>query len=199
MNKIRNRVPRHSYKGEKWKTIRSNKKRLVRDFQNKCAYCDDLDRYSGGEDNYHIDHFAPKSKFKHLEFVYENLMYSCPYCNRAKKDKWVGDNSEITIIENRGFINPCTSEYDRQLGRDDKGNIVPLTAIGKYMHKELKLYLSRHAIIYNLEKVEFQLKRIKKIIEQKKVDGETPQELEAIYKDLCVIFYEYYDISCQKE
>ena len=37
MNKIRNRVPKHSYKGEKWKTIKSNKKRLVIDFQNKCA------------------------------------------------------------------------------------------------------------------------------------------------------------------
>ena len=67
------------------------------------------------------------------------------------------------------------------------------------MYKELKLYLSRHAINYNLEKVEFYLKQIKNSINQKKVNGEYSKELEAVYKDLCVIFYEYYDISCQKK
>lgn len=194
MNKIRDRIPKHSYKGERWKTNTSNKKRLVEDFMHRCAYCDDHDHYSGGYNTYHVDHFAPKSKFKELEFVYENLMYSCPYCNAAKKDKWIGDNSENSVFNDEGFINPCTNEYDRHFFRDNTGNIKPLTNIGRYMYRELKLYLSRHSIIYQLDRIRLQRKRLKEKIGIKKKNGENTANLEEIYTDLCVIFSEYYEV-----
>ena len=165
MNKIRDRIPKHSYKGERWKTNTSNKKRLAEDFMHRCAYCDDHDHYSGGYNTYHVDHFAPKSKFKELAFVYENLMYSCPYCNAAKKDKWIGDNSENSVFNDEG-----------------------------YMYRELKLYLSRLSIIYQLDRIRLQRKRLKEKIDIKKKNGENTANLEEIYTDLCVIFSEYYEV-----
>lgn len=199
MNKIRDKIPVHSYKGEKWKTNASNKRRLVEDFMHRCAYCNDHDHYSGGYNTYHVDHFAPKSRFKELEFVYENLMYSCPYCNAAKKDKWVSNYSNITFIHNKGFINPCTREYDEHLQRDDSGKILFLTPLGEYMYKELKLYLIRHSMIYKLDKIRLQIKLLKKEIDIKKEKGDDTKILEDIYKDMCVTFSEYYDVFLEAE
>jgi HNH endonuclease. len=189
MNRIRSRIPSHSYVGEKWKTNLSNKRRLVEDFRHRCAYCDDYDGFSGGSKTYHVDHFAPKSKFKELEFVYENLMYSCPYCNTAKKDKWVGYDSKISVINDEGFINPCSIEYDRHFFRDDRGNIKPLTNLGSYMYRELKLYLSRHRIIYNLDKINSQIQQLK----IKKENGENTKKIDKIYNELFKAFNEYYN------
>jgi uncharacterized protein (TIGR02646 family) len=73
---------------ESYSNYRSFKKHLENDFNNRCGYCDDPDSYYGQEISYHIDHFKPKSEFPELEVEYKNLVYSCPYCNRAKSNKW---------------------------------------------------------------------------------------------------------------
>jgi len=51
------------------------------------------------------------------------------------------------------------------LKRDKEGNIVYTTILGEYMYEELKLYLKRHMIFYNLEKV-----RVKKKLMKEKID-----------------------------
>jgi hypothetical protein len=198
MLKLRDKTPIHSHNGECWRTNSSNKKRLVDDFNHRCAYCDDHDHYSGGYNTYHVDHFAPKNKFKELEFVYQNLMYCCPYCNSAKKDKWIGMNSTASVINNEGFVNPCTDEYAEHLFRDNEGNIKPKTEIGEYMYRELKLYLCRHRIIYQLDKIRLIKKKLKEIIDLKKKKGENIKKMESIYHELCVVFSEYYDVFFQE-
>ncbi|SHN92932.1 HNH endonuclease [bacterium endosymbiont of Bathymodiolus sp. 5 South] len=114
---------------------------LKGDFNNRCGYCDDPDLHCGQEISYHIDHFKPKSKFPKLETNYDNLVYSCPYCNRAKSDKWK---------EKNGFIDPCSREYDENLQRNDKGEIQSTTERGKYIVQNLQLYLRRHKLIWAL-------------------------------------------------
>jgi uncharacterized protein (TIGR02646 family) len=103
---------------------------LRADFNNACGYCDDsdirIDRIS-----FHIDHFAPQDIFPHLVNSYSNLVYTCRFCNRAKWDKWVGDNENIPNNGLVGFIDPCHTDYEIHLGRATSGNIVGNTPLGE--------------------------------------------------------------------
>ncbi|MFW8696104.1 HNH endonuclease, partial [Mesorhizobium japonicum] len=73
----------------------------------KCGYCDTPDYYSGGRTGFHIDHFAPKSKFDLLKNEYNNLVYCCPICNLGKSDDWPGDNPNTSFMGDIGYIDPC--------------------------------------------------------------------------------------------
>lgn len=153
---------------------------LAKDFHNCCGYCDDSDLYIGGKRFYQIDHFAPKSLFAELENEYSNLVYSCPFCNGAKSNKWLGTTSTENIVDNKGFINPHDPDYGNHLKRGYDGKIVPLDSIGEYMFKELKLGLERHEIIYKLDIILNQLEDLKGKIRHKQQNKQT-QDLEYTY------------------
>lgn len=194
MEAIKSKKPVRSYSGEKWFTNSSNKQRLVIDFDHKCAYCDDYDKYSGGYNSYHVEHFAPKEKFKELQYTYDNLLYCCPYCNLSKSDKWVSNKVNESVIGDRGFIDPCNEEYYEHLKREKSGNIIYTTPLGKFMYEELKLYLRRHSIIYNLERLRMKKTLIKARIDESKNNGLDSHILEGIYRELCILFCDYYDL-----
>ena len=99
---------------------------LRSDFNKKCGYCDDADYFMGGRRGYQIDHFKPQDGFPELECVYSNLVYACPFCNRAKWNKWQ---------DTEGFIDPCEDAYDQHLHRNNNGQIIPKTNHGNYIHK----------------------------------------------------------------
>ncbi len=191
---VKQKIPHRSYTGVRWRTNRSNKERLIIDFEHKCAYCDDDDKYTGGSKAYHVEHFAPKEKFPKLEFTYDNLLYACPYCNISKSDKWPSDDSNISVVENEGFINPCTEEYNEHLKREEDGSISYISPVGEYMYYNLKLYLQRHQLIYNISRVHKKLKEVRKEKERRKNLHRPVEDLERMYKDLCEVFFEYYDI-----
>lgn len=151
MQSLHKNIPIHSALGVKCKSMSEFKPYLRSDFGERCAYCGDLDSIAGSSRNFQVDHFAPKSKFPDLEFEYNNLMYSCPYCNRAKWDYWVGEDAKICVDGDKGIVNPCTPEYDEHLGRLESGVIVSKTALGQFMYNRLKLYLRRHHLFYKLE------------------------------------------------
>lgn len=187
-------LPNRSHHGECWKTMAINKEHLKEDFNHKCAYCDDHDWYYGGSDNYHVDHFAPKAKFKHLEYNYDNLLYACPFCNRAKSDKWVGRDESETIVGDCGFIDPCTPEYLKHLERNKNGEIVPKSDIGNYMYKELKLYLDRHRICFIIEQIAEKRKQLKSKCDELIASGNDASKLETAYHEVNEALCNYYEI-----
>lgn len=191
---IKQKIPHRSYTGVVWKTNSSNKKRLIKDFDKRCAYCDDIDMYAGGSRMYHVEHFAPKEKFPILEFVYDNLLYACPYCNISKSNKWPSDDWSVNIVGDVGFIDPCTEAYNEHLIREKDGSINYITPLGKYIYYELKLYLQRHQLIYNLNKIQLKLKDVRQEINRRKKLHKSVDNLEILYKELCVVFYEYYEV-----
>lgn len=199
MEALKIKIPIRSYTGEKWVTNPSNKMRLAIDFDSKCAYCDDHHHYAGGYKSYHVEHFAPKERFGHLRYTYDNLLYSCPYCNISKSDKWVGKDENENVVGDRGFIDPCTEDYNKHLGRDKDGTIIYKTEIGKYMYCELKLYLKRHQLIFKLEKIRQQKNKLKNKIILLEKEGKDNKVIVEAYKDLCVIFCEYYDLFFEEE
>jgi len=89
---FRNAIPKRTC-SKKYKSYHSYKSYLREDFSKRCGYCNDLDVLCGGRRGFQIDHFRPQKKFEHLKINYDNLIYSCPYCNRAKSDDWPS-NSE---------------------------------------------------------------------------------------------------------
>ncbi|WP_312106222.1 HNH endonuclease [Lachnoclostridium sp.] len=194
MVEIKKIKPRRSYTGEQWRTNQSNKKRLVKDFNRRCAYCDDYHLYSGGYNSYHVEHFAPKEHFPSLEYTYDNLLYSCPYCNISKSDKWPSEDHSVNITGDIGFLDPCNDDYYDHLKRRDTGEIIYQTNLGEYIYFELKLYLKRHCLIYNLDRIREKQTDLKKEIEKRESVGKNVDKLKSVYEELCVLFCEYFDL-----
>lgn len=199
MRPIKNKQPVRSYSGINWVTNATNKKYLAPDFDFRCGYCDDLDTYSGGYNTYHVEHFAPKDKFEELEFEYENLLYCCPYCNISKSNKWVGRTSDECVIGEKGFIDPCRDEYYTHLGRDDEGNIIYHSPLGEYIYSELKLYLKRHSILHNIDRLRDRRLALKEKIVEKNNLGMDTHKLNQIYALLSDVLCDYYELFLKDE
>jgi hypothetical protein len=186
---LKHYIPKRTYTGNKWTTNTTNKKHLARDFSNRCAYCDDHHSHFGGYKNYHVEHFAPKERFPTLKNAYDNLLYACPFCNWAKSDTWVSDSPNVSVIDDEGFIDPCDLEYYNHLGRKEDGSIFPKTKLGNYMYKNLKLYLNRHRIAYNLEIVNNKIERLESKIEKERLKGDSRET--KVLSELYKYFHEY--------
>lgn len=184
--------PVRSYHGVAYRTKTTNKKHLAEDFSHRCAYCDDLDALSSSYRSYQVEHFAPFSKFPDLEFNYDNLLYACPWCNRAKWDIWPSDKPDMSVVGNEGFIDPCDDEYQTHLGRSRDGKIVWKTPLGHYMHRALKLFLRRHEIIYNVERLEDARDRLQSNIDQEKAKGKEVPQKEDLLAVLDREFFDYF-------
>ncbi len=187
---FRKEIPSRNFQKE-YKNYRLYKKPLSIDFKNKCGYCGDYDFWSGGPSNYHIDHFAPKSKFEDLKSNYSNLVYSCPYCNRYKSDDWISDNPKINILNNKGYIDPCDKLYDGALCRNLLGEILYKNDIGKYMYFNLKLYLKRHSIIYKLTMIYELMDRLGESLTKSGLDEESKKNIKNVYLELSLEFNKY--------
>lgn len=120
---------------------------LRKDFTQCCGYCGHSDDRQDSS-TFHIDHFAPKARFPELAAEYSNLVYSCRVCNISKSNHWVGTDSSIPNDGSRGFVDPCTPDYDAHIGRGDDGKIVGLTPLGVYVAKRLGLGLLRHELLW---------------------------------------------------
>lgn len=133
---------------------RAYKEDLRRDFSSRCGYCDALDEFFGGIRGYQIDHFAPKSLFPEWLLEYRNLVYSCPFCNRAKSNKWVGKDRSTPNDGLNGFVDPCDPDLDNHIERDSHGRIRAKTSLGRYMITNLNLTLIRHQFVWQTQKLD---------------------------------------------
>lgn len=140
------------------------KAELRSDFSKRCGYCGTADYYSGGQRGFHIDHFAPKSKFSELTHEYHNLVYCCPICNIGKSDDWPSDDPLISQLNSTGYVDPCSAEYGQHLARDRTGKIIHRTPLGSYIHDKLKLSLKRRQICWLIDKMEEQARFLSNLI-----------------------------------
>lgn len=136
---------------------------LRRDFAGACGYCGDedsrIDRIG-----FHIDHFAPRKLFPHLECHYGNLVYACRFCNISKSDHWIGTNAAVHNDGNKGFVDPCSDEYETHLARDASGRIVAVTPLGAYIARRLRLDLLRHELLWQARRMRVLRDEVKALI-----------------------------------
>ena len=181
-------------KPEAQMTTTSAKKYLCEDFHNRCGYCDALDKFLGGQNVFHVDHFAPKKPFAELERAYSNFVYCCPVCNGAKSNAWVGSSPRENIVGDKGFIDPCSMEYGDHLARNKNGEIFFLTSIGEYIVNTLHLYLKRHKILFKLDSLEIRADLLERKINENKNSGKNTEELEQFLNAVKIEFFDYYKI-----
>jgi uncharacterized protein (TIGR02646 family) len=177
---------------------REHRETLKEDFNNRCGYCDDVDSFRRAY--YEIDHFVPKNILEIFFSVpeeynekvkdYSNLVYSCHFCNNAKRKKWPTGRLDIHNDNNIGFIDPCNEEYDKQFERNENGEIIPKTELGNWIYEALKLWKSEHFIIWHLDELNQSIKELKNLlaIGVQEEDLVLKQKLNLAFED----FYKYY-------
>lgn len=156
---------------------------LRKDFNNACGYCDDSDERSETV-LFHIDHFAPKKKFPALTTTYGNLVYACRFCNIRKSDHWIGEDATVPNDTARGFVDPCSADYDTHLDRSADGRIVALTPLGGYMIGRLHLNLLRHELLWKARRARAIQAEIATLIEALKAAGkqETKEAIDLLWR-----------------
>ena len=68
------------------------------EFHDLCGYCE---RECKGE----VEHFRPKKRYPHKVYRWDNWVFACPACNRAKGEKW----------PKTGYIFPCEPTAGKRL------------------------------------------------------------------------------------
>ena len=160
--KLREFTPERRPNPGKYADYHAYKDSLREDFHCRCGYCDDQDYFS--DVPYQIDHFVPKAALKTIaENDYGNLVYSCRRCNRAKWDKWPTGDEYRHNDGKEGFIDPCNPSYDQQFERNDRGEIIPVTALGDWMWMEMDLGNPAHRIIWTLAHIRKELDCVRKL------------------------------------
>lgn len=180
MNRVHGDIVIKRRENEKERNYAMYKEKLIEDFHGRCGYCSKDRRVCLEE--FHIDHFAPQSKFKDRMNDYSNLVLACPQCNRLKWDKWVTDDSHISHTDKEGFVDPATDEYDEHLYRNENGNILYKTDVGKYMCDVFKFNLRPVSLIWKINKLD-ELER--KMRDDDSYDGlKIHKKLSVMLKDL---------------
>lgn len=109
-------VRRHGPAG--YSDYSSYKPWLRDEFSFRCVYCLERERWNPDpEGSTGADHFRPQSIYPTLTNDYNNLLYSCLRCNRAK-------------FANAGVLNPCDTTYSEHLRIERSGIVTGLTPQG---------------------------------------------------------------------
>lgn len=162
---------------------------LLEDFSRHCCYCN-VSEKTLDVASFQIDHFIPQHTFRgkrdELLTQYDNLMLSCPKCNRAKSDLYEGDISSPSI-ENNLFYNPNVVDYNSIFYRNELGGISSDDEKGKEMIKRLKLYRPLHNYAWVLERLDKIIVQLQYQIE--KTDEKNREQLCLLQKDLAWKYY----------
>lgn len=185
MNRIpfRKETPKRSCE-DKFSSYRKYKGALIKDFNRRCGYTDCPDRWFGGENTFHIDHFKPRKKYPDLETEYSNLVYACSYINILKSDD-----------DSTHYLDPCEEDYNYHFYRDKSGKICPNPSSekAKYMHTKLKLGLMRYQAIWLLEEIFTTLENVNCAIDNLSGENHLTRDLNLIQTRLLKEFIRYFN------
>lgn len=133
------------------KDYHNYRKQLRTDFNCRCGYCDDID--IPHSERFEIDHFVPQKRDTSRVTDYSNLVYACRSCNNSKRAKWPTNDPKISNNEKEGWIDPCKEVYSQQFERNEYGEIVATTDLGKWMFDALKLWKPQHEVLWCIEHI----------------------------------------------
>ncbi len=152
---VRRTITTKTPTGKNWS---KHKPDLKEDFNSHCGYCGSYDGFR--HTYFEVDHFVPKSLFEKKENIeycqYDNLVYSCKYCNNKKLAKWPSGDENIHNINNEGFVDPCSVGYEKHLYRTNDGGILWTSELGKWMATEAFKFDERDSsikLLWNLNKL----------------------------------------------
>jgi uncharacterized protein (TIGR02646 family) len=148
-------------------TYKDWKQKLSLEGKEKCVYCAIHEGRFGGERNFHVEHFRPKSKFSELENEYSNLFYACGICNSFKGNDWPSEPSET--FEAPAYIDPSAVDYNtvfRVVNNLVQGSLTsPIYMIERLYLNRPQLILERRINSCN-KKINYLEKEVRKIADQ---------------------------------
>jgi 5-methylcytosine-specific restriction endonuclease McrA len=190
---VRRQVPTKSPK-KNWSLHKND---LQEDFNCSCAYCDAHDSFR--HTFYEVDHFIPKVFFEPLGNItltqYDNLVYSCKFCNNSKRAMWPSKSEKIHHLNNEGFVDPCTAEYDSHFHRNSDGAILGTTALGKWMAtKAFKFDEREHAIklLWTLKNLKATLDDLQLVLNSYLEGSESYAEIKKKRDEFAGTYFEYH-------
>lgn len=122
-----------------WKT------QIANDCHQQCVYCAISESRYGGLDNFHIDHFRPRSRFEQLEHIIANLFLACAICNRFKSNDWPDDPADDH--SRAAYPDPSSHDYNDLFTLDSR----TFEVSGRYqatVYVTEKLYLNRPQLLF---------------------------------------------------
>jgi hypothetical protein len=165
--------------GKNWS---EHKNDLQEDFNNCCGYCDSYDGFR--HTYFEVDHFIPKSLFEkngNIEYCqYDNLTYSCKFCNNKKGSLWPSKDETIKIVNNEGFVDACSPCFENHLYRTSTGGIMWKTPLGKWIATKAFKFDERERSISVL----WNLNELRKIINTLIVELEKYQAGDGTYETI---------------
>jgi len=119
------------------------KEQIAEECYFQCVYCSIHEAQFGGANNYHIDHFRPKSlpQYKSLENDIRNLFYACPICNRFKSNDWPAEPN-LDVVS---YPDPSQIDYSVLFRMNKNFEIEGNYTASKYL--VLRLFLNRAQLI----------------------------------------------------
>ena len=119
------------------------KEYIANDCSSACVYCAMPEADFGGLRNFTVEHFRPKSIYRHLENRISNLYLACCICNSMKGDDWPGDCGPEFGRE--GYANPGENDFNAIFVIDERGFVDSQYVAGRYMVE--RLYLNRPQLL----------------------------------------------------
>ncbi|BDS10611.1 HNH endonuclease [Aureispira anguillae] len=89
--------------------IKDIKEALNNIYNGKCAFCE------WKVEQYHVEHYRPKTTYYWLAYSWDNLLYSCSSCNQYKGVNFKLNGTSATFAfsyKNLKLINQSSSNYD---------------------------------------------------------------------------------------
>lgn len=125
------------YNDPTWKT------QIAEECNHRCIYCSIHENQFGGIDNFHVEHYKPKSRFGGLINDIRNLFLACAICNRFKKDDWPNNpDDEFTLPS---YPDPSKVDYMILFTVHSNGNLVGNYLTSRYIIE--RIYLNRPQLI----------------------------------------------------
>jgi hypothetical protein len=107
---------------------------LREEFRRRCVYCCRPDGF-GSLDEFVVEHYAPRVRFKSLATAYSNLFYACQPCNRYKGPYWADDEARAL---GRVVVNPCAHVMTDHL-RFRGNEVMPQSEEGQWTTSAVRL------------------------------------------------------------
>lgn len=117
---------------------------ILRRCGGQCVYCTISEGEYGGSDNFHVEHFRPKSLFEALENEIDNLFSACAVCNRFKGDDWPGEPNAAGSTAT--FLDPGIADYHQHITMPRPSVVLAgATVAGSYVVE--RLFLNRGQLL----------------------------------------------------
>jgi hypothetical protein len=172
--------------GKAWS---KHKPDLQTDFHFHCGYCGSYDGFR--HTYFEVDHFVPKLLFEKNTNIsycqYDNLVYSCKFCNNKKLAQWPSNDETIHNLNNEGFVDPCDADFDTHIYRTQKGSIRWKTDLGKWMVEKG----------FKFDERDFGIRLLWELNQLRKTIGLLANEM-AIYDSNSDEYKKIYDFAMQK-